>query len=124
MIWYHLSESDNIPPIRELFIPEISFAESRIRRFSVSPTVAQCILAHPQDGTLHIYIVDVSAPVPADESVLDRDLSSEHWITVEVLETHGGEILPQRVGLVRVDGPLRLMLKLAFRAAGYRFDAD
>ena len=88
-MWYFLSQGEFSETLTDVRSPEMAYQESPTKRLCVAPTVTQCILALAAlDGDFFIYTVDVPDPIPADETVLDRDTTSEHWITEEILKDH------------------------------------
>lgn len=111
---YHLSRNPDLSTIRDVRGPGMAHGESQTPRLSVAPTVAQCILALSQEGNWFIYKVHVKNPVRADRSVLDRELTDEHWITQEVLDQEGGSIEVSKLGHVNLEREMLTDLKIAF----------
>ena len=55
-------------------------------------------VAVPHVGLLTAYCADLRAPEHAPEGVRDRDLTTEHWITGDVLTKHGNSIALRALG--------------------------
>ena len=112
-VWYHLSLESNWKVIANSSsvrndaikprIPEDSYQEPQeILRVCVAPRVWQCLRSIPRDGTLHIYKIETSMVINAND-IADGHISGENWITDEQLES---EIPLEYMGFVFKDTDL------------------
>jgi hypothetical protein len=124
-MWIHLSGCENLSRfvvdkkdenqeggIFALSVPSQSHSESQIPRRCIAPTIWQCCIGVPKVGSFYIYSVTVDNPIPADETVLDRHITDEHWITKDVIENFG-ETTCHRIGMIDLNSKDVSQLKVA-----------
>jgi hypothetical protein len=124
-MWIHLSKINNIRVfvadkknerhehgVYALEIPFNSYGENLIPRKCIAPTLWQCCVGIPIAGEYYIYSVNIENPVAADDSVKDKHLTNEHWITEDVVMKHGG-ITCECIGRIEVLQKDVVQLKVA-----------
>jgi hypothetical protein len=124
-MWVHLNGRQNLAKfvsevadanpeegIIALSVPSQSHCESEIPRKCIAPTLWQCCIAVPKPGKFFVYLVTIDNPIPADDTVKDRHITNEHWITKDVIEEFG-EPTCDRVGRIELDPKDVLHLKVA-----------
>ncbi len=124
-MWIHLSGIENINKfvfdeknanqengIVTLKIPSQSYGETEIPRKCIAPTLWQCCIGVPETGHFFVYSVNVEGPVEADDTVKDKHITNEHWITENVIKTFGEPVCEQ-IGRIEISSKDVNQLKVA-----------
>lgn len=124
-MWIHLSKRENLSRfvisekdenqeigIFALTIPEQSYGETEIPRKCVAPTLWQCCIGVSKTGHFYVYSVVIESPELADDTVQDKHITNEHWITENVIHEFG-EPVCKKIGSIQISTDNVNQLKVA-----------